>query len=845
MSQKKFNFTILISLLLLIFILYCGCESEKKSSTIALWTFDEQIGIYPSCVLSDVSENDFPLVIGPGGQIVKGKFGNALEPLEQPKIIIPESKSTLFGLAPIPAGSGRTVEPMNWYNANFCALMTSGENHLRKEVGFKQPTKSKLNLGDFNWTVEFWCYITGKTDQDGTVFEIGTGPRGENNLITRLTLDADLQHFTLYNYPSGTLVKLHTKLILNQWQHVAFVYHALEKQLKHYIHGKLQRLPEKSEIQVLPAGDEDYLSIGRDGIWQRPLQGKIDELRFSNKIVYQSEFNVPESFSYLYDGSHTKPNLESGEALLFIKDSLLLPINLGGRKHLFLDDIFLEIANNVQFNVNPPRKAEIVIQNIQGSFRKHLNVIEDESGLLRIYNSVDDDYLAVRTSKDGNHWDTPVLPGGTYKDHTNIVIHEPTGMGIVFIDPNAPANEKWKYLSGFHSRGVFIYTSADGYTFSRKKTAVLPFWAGSQSNIFYDDQQQKYISYHRADFARGVGQATQREFVMTETRDLILPWPFRPSNQKEGLELAEKRRIKDTLPFYLDNGLLTPGGFAFEYPNVFKPTDDFDPIDTDIYVPKALKYPWAPDVYLAFPVVYFHYKKSSPLSRTILGDLRYNRGSGPLETQLAVSRDAKHWQRYPRPAYVGIGEHAGRDVHTVYIAQGMIRRGNEIWQYYFGETQYHSSHFQDPGGRGVYRLVQRLDGFVSIDSPYELEGMIITKPFIYRGNRLHVNIDTDAAGYAQIGFLDEKGESIPGWNVEDCIYVNGDFTEYEVEWIKKRAKLQTEVSSEEKEWDHVSEGVEISADVSALEGRIVRLIFKMRGSKLYAFQFVDSGSVQY
>lgn len=44
---------------------FLGCESEQKFSTIALWTFDEQIGIYPSCVLSDMSENDFPLVIGP------------------------------------------------------------------------------------------------------------------------------------------------------------------------------------------------------------------------------------------------------------------------------------------------------------------------------------------------------------------------------------------------------------------------------------------------------------------------------------------------------------------------------------------------------------------------------------------------------------------------------------------------------------------------------------------------------------------------------------------------------------------------------------------------------------
>ena len=840
MSKNYILVAIIVSIFISYLILLPGCKPEKNSSTIALWTFDEQIGIYPSCVLSDMSDNDFPLVLGPGGQVVEGKFGNALEPSEQLKITIPESKSTLFGLAPLPPDSGRTIEPMNWYNANFCALMTSGENHLRKEVGFKQPTKSKLNLGDFDWTIEFWFLPTGKSDNQGTVFEIGSGPRGENEFVTRLTLSADLGYFSIYNHPSNSITTIKTNLEINKWQHLAFVYDSKGQQITHYINGKKQSIPEKSEIMALQTGDEDYMSIGRNGSWQNPLQGKIDELRFSEGLIYSADFDVPGSLSYLYDGSLTKNDLKSGLPLLFQNDANGSPYYVGSRKHLFIDGALIDKTTDIQFSVNPPRKAEIIMENIQGSFRKHLNVIEDENGLLRMYNAVDNDYLAVRTSKDGINWTIPDLPNGNYRDNSNVVIHEPTGMGMVFIDPNAPPDEKWKYLSGFHSRGVFLYTSADGYNFKRKKTPVLPFWAGSQSTIFYDEQQQKYISYHRADFARGVGRATQREFVMTETTNLIEPWPFKPSTQEEGHQLAKKRRIKDTLPFYLDNGLLTPGGFAFEYPNVFKPTDDFDPIDTDLYVPKAIKYPWAPDVYLAFPVMYFHYKKSSPLTRTILGDKKkYNRGSGPLETQLSVSRDAINWQRYPRPVYVGIGEHAGRDVHTVYMAHGLIKRGNEIWQYYFGETQYHSSHFQDNPGRGVSRLVQRLDGFVSIDSPYDKEGYVITKPFVFKGNRLHLNIDTDATGYTQVGFLNEDESPIDDWNVDDCIYINGDFIDYEVEWIKNSAELKKEDSSEEKEWDNLAEGVEISSDVSELEGKVVRIIFKMRGSKLYALQFLE------
>ena len=36
-----------------------------SAQTTSLWTFDEQQGVYPSSVLTDISDNDYPLVIGP------------------------------------------------------------------------------------------------------------------------------------------------------------------------------------------------------------------------------------------------------------------------------------------------------------------------------------------------------------------------------------------------------------------------------------------------------------------------------------------------------------------------------------------------------------------------------------------------------------------------------------------------------------------------------------------------------------------------------------------------------------------------------------------------------------
>ncbi len=340
----------------------------------------------------------------------------------------------------------------------------------------------------------------------------------------------------------------------------------------------------------------------------------------------------------------------------------------------------------------------------------------------------------------------------------------------------------------------------------------MPFRSGTQSCTFYDEQQQKYISYHRSGIFHTPAKATQRSTVLVTLDNIHQPHQFAPLTQMDYIKMGETQPIRDPKPWYLDNGPLTPGGFGMEYPHRFDPVPE-DPVGTDIYVTKATKYEWAPDTYVAFPIVYFHYEADGPPTRHTLMDEARGRGSGPIESQLSVSRDGMNWKRYHRPVYVGPGMHAGRNVITAYIAHGMVRRGDEIWQYYFGETQYHSAIKRDEAGRGVYRLVQRLDGFVSIDSPYEKEATVVTKPFTFTGNRLTLNIDTDAAGYAQVGFLDESGTPIEGFSVDDCVYINGDFIETEVEWLKK------------------------GADVSALQSKTVQLVFRMRGSKLYAMQF--------
>src|SRR4030042_4824178 len=327
-------------------LMFCllSVSYSGSSQTIALLTFDEQQVMYPSSVISDISDNDYPLVLGQGGRITDGKYGNALEPGEPVNINFPEGEKN-FGLKVIPVPKKRTVEPMTWMNARFTALMTSGEVHLRKDVRFAQATSTKLNLGHFDWTVEFWYYPDTDNEDYGVVFEIGEGPRGENNHITRMEVNQHQKGFTLLNQPSGQKIFIPSDIMkIGGWLHIAFVYSSSDRQIRHYVNGKLQPLPVMAEIKCLKEGSEDYFTLCRDGIWQHPLPGRIDELRFTACRMYKDEFLPPSSYSPFYQ-SEVKENKNPQEVLplLFSDDTgKEIIVELNGRKHLFIDDAFID-----------------------------------------------------------------------------------------------------------------------------------------------------------------------------------------------------------------------------------------------------------------------------------------------------------------------------------------------------------------------------------------------------------------------------------------------------------------------------------------------------------------------
>ena len=114
------------------------------------------------------------------------------------------------------------------------------------------------------------------------------------------------------------------------------------------------------------------------------------------------------------------------------------------------------------------------------------------------------------------------------------------------------------------------------------------------------------------------------------------------------------------------------------------------------------------------------------------------------------------------------------------------------------------------GGLGLVK--QRLDGFVSADVDYQ-GGSITTPPITFTGERLELNFKCGGQGTLFVELRDANDVPIQGFTLGDCEEVSGDDVAWEVRWRG-------------------------SADVSLLAGRPIKIHFKMRNAKLYAFQFV-------
>ncbi|MBN1347727.1 MAG: hypothetical protein JXQ73_33890 [Phycisphaerae bacterium] len=467
-------------------------------------------------------------------------------------------------------------------------------------------------------------------------------------------------------------------------------------------------------------------------------------------------------------------------------------IDVGDRRQLLIDRRFVTRDKGITLAMNAPRKAGAVLlpdkpwesQDIgfcvsviqyEGEYRMwYMARAKEKEEHLR--------YCFAR-SKDGITWTKPSLGLIEYRGSkdNNIVL---TGVieTTVFLDPIAPPEARFKTVSMMHwpdpkRAGLYIHTSPDGIRWTKSDTRVFPLAPDTANQAFYDTRLKKYVANIRV-------WAPLRKVGRVEMDDITKPWPFKKLDKPYHIWGKDKVAVSSR-----------------EVPIVFE-YDEHDPPDSDHYNPACVQYPWADDAYFMFPSAYRH------LPPPPKG--KYH-NDGYLDIQMAVSRDGVKWARLSREPYVPLGLQGERDSAQLYMAVGMVRRGDQIFQYYGGYEHRHGEFSKADHSGGIFRTEQRLDGFVSTDAAYE-GGEFTTPPLRLSGKQLVLNVNAGAMGRCKVEILDESGKPVSGRALADCDEIGANHVAKRVTWRGE-------------------------ADLSNLCHRPVRLRFVMRACKLYGFQF--------
>ena len=502
-------------------------------------------------------------------------------------------------------------------------------------------------------------------------------------------------------------------------------------------------------------------------------------------------------------------------------------IDVGIEKQLYIDNSWFFDQRGMTLAVNPPVKAERVIVPETPWERKRVGagtVVEHVGRYLMFYTALNGDHwvephyscICLAESEDGRDWKRSKVDLYEWEGHkkNNIVMCGVQSAGIM-VDPNGPDEHRFKALIRARENAVwpeskgavferapegrawselYLASSPDGINWKRHEPSALPFFHDTLNHFFYDTRLGRYAAYVRT----RARKRSIRTVGRVEINDpLDLPWPY--------VENPEAPR--------------GPGRSRKEAGGEFPITltcDESDPPDTDLYTPCVHQYPWAADAYFSFTTPYRHYPVGDTSDTAAYGKDERGRykNDGLVEVQLAVSRDGIYWSRPDRRPYVPLGIKGSWDGGQTYMHVGMIRKGDEIWQFYNGSEQTHGADFDIamPAG-GTCRLVQRLDGFISADADYT--GAEFTTPLLtFSGSSLELNADCGAMGEIWVEIRDERNVPIPGFRLEESISV-------------ERNQIRAPVVWKERE------------SVAELAGRPVRLHFRLRACKLYAFRFAD------
>lgn len=466
--------------------------------------------------------------------------------------------------------------------------------------------------------------------------------------------------------------------------------------------------------------------------------------------------------------------------IVLAKASVLFaqPVDIGSRRELFVDRLLIDRMDGVDLRLHHPVKAPRPKSPLP---EKHYFTIlhdkDDDGPLFRAYwRETDPDYrgpthtghpgemVCYAESRDGHEWTFPELGLHDIRSSrgNNVIL---TKQPLVltnftpFIDtrPGVKPAERYKALGGYPGPGDKRGKSEAGWGLFEFVSEDGIRWTKKNEVIPYQPEWRHAFDSQNVSF----WSAAEQQYVC-----YLRTW-----TPGERLRSVSRTTSPDyqtwTKPVAMNPNL--PG--------------------EHLYTNQTHPYFRAPHIYIATPTRFVPDRGDAP---------GYDKKDVNATDILFMSTRAgsEKYDRVFTEALIrpGLNQERWRN-RSNYVALNVVPTGpNEM-------SIYH---------RSGDRYVLRTGGFVSVNAGSDA-GELITRPLIFSGKELHLNLSTSAVGSIQVEIQTESGTPIPGFTLADCPAVYGDGIDLAVKWNNDR-------------------------DLSTLAGQAVKLRFVMKECDLYSFQ---------
>ncbi len=460
----------------------------------------------------------------------------------------------------------------------------------------------------------------------------------------------------------------------------------------------------------------------------------------------------------------------------------LEPREIGSRRELFVDDLLIGKMEGVSLKLHEPVPADVALRfdrPWEGPFCGYVTVLQDSGRFGMYYRGLPrdnadgsaDECTCYAESPDGINWTKPNLGlfevKGTRNNNVVLAQQPPFSHNFApFLDqrPGVPTYERFKAVAGTSASGLFGFASADGIHWRKiqDKPLLTQGAFDSQNVAFWSEAEQCYALYLRTWTGGGFrGFRT----ISRSTSSNFRNW---------------------SAPVEMDFG-----GTPQEH----------------LYTSQTQPYFRAPQIYLSLPMRFLPGRRVLTPEEARRLDLNPHYEGDCAEAVFMISRGGTRFTRTFMEAFIRPGLDLGNWASRAGLtALGVVPTGPTEM------SLYKQAHYAQPSCHLV-RYTLRTDGFISVNAPYR-GGEFVTKPLIFRGKRLMINLSTGATGGIWIEILRQDGKPMPGFALSDAIEQIGDEVARVVSWKSGQ-------------------------DVSAFAGEPVQLRFVMKDADLYSIQFCD------